>query len=50
MAQLEEKVEVVCIDEKAEDVCVVDFTGHWKLRTSDNLDGFLKDEGWGYLS
>ena len=25
------------------------FTGSWTLRTSENLDAFLKDEGWGYI-
>ena len=27
-----------------------DFTGHWKLKTSENLDAFLKDEGYGWIS
>merc|ERR1719410_741156 len=28
---------------------VPNFSGSWTLRTSENLDAFLKAEGWGYI-
>merc|ERR1712154_262680 len=28
---------------------VVNFSGTWKLRTSEKLDEFLKSEGWGFV-
>merc|ERR1712087_248378 len=31
------------------DDSVPNFTGNWTLRTSENLDTFLKAEGWGYI-
>merc|ERR1719348_1680175 len=35
--------------EEQKESAVVDFTGSWTLRTSENLEEFLTSEGWGYL-
>mmetsp|Transcript_1757 Transcript_1757/g.3452 ORF Transcript_1757/g.3452 Transcript_1757/m.3452 type:complete len:152 (+) Transcript_1757:58-513(+) len=36
-------------EEKTNDQECVNFTGKWELRTSEKLDEYLKEEGWGFI-
>eukprot|EP01083_Nonionella_stella_P271877 921729_1 len=36
-------------EDESNDIKLPDWNGSWTLRTSEKLDEYLKDEGWGYI-